>query len=188
MEFSWWWARRVVTRWVNVLNKIARTKQEDVSLDSSDYIIYADESGDHGISSIDPEYPVFVLVFCIFRKNDYVKQVVPMFQELKFRYFGHDQIILRGYDIRKSTGSFAALQNTERRNAFMDNLSGAIAASPFHIIASTILKENLIQKYNRPDNPYSIALKLCMERAFYFLKSKGEGRTTHIIMEQRGRK
>lgn len=33
-------------------------------MDNSDYIIiYVDESGDHGLSSINEQYPVFVLSF-----------------------------------------------------------------------------------------------------------------------------
>ena len=32
----------------------------------SDYIVYVDESGDHSLESIDINYPVFVLAFCIF--------------------------------------------------------------------------------------------------------------------------
>jgi len=36
----------------------------------SDYIIYVDESGDHGLERIDPEFPIFVLAFCIIRKSD----------------------------------------------------------------------------------------------------------------------
>lgn len=35
----------------------------------SDYIVFVDESGDHGLVSIDPEYPIFVLGFCIFNKS-----------------------------------------------------------------------------------------------------------------------
>ncbi|SMN00814.1 FIG00696983: hypothetical protein [uncultured Candidatus Thioglobus sp.] len=38
----------------------------------NDYIIYVDESGDHGMSNINKYYPVFVLVFCIFKKTDYL--------------------------------------------------------------------------------------------------------------------
>lgn len=37
----------------------------------SDYLIFADESGDHGLSSIDEQFPVFALVFCLVRKQDY---------------------------------------------------------------------------------------------------------------------
>ena len=43
----------------------------------SDYIVYVDESGDHSLTSIDPEYPVFVLSFCIFRQGEYAQTVTP---------------------------------------------------------------------------------------------------------------
>jgi hypothetical protein len=39
----------------------------------SDYIIYVDESGDHGLSKIDGSYPVFVLVFTIFNIKSYIE-------------------------------------------------------------------------------------------------------------------
>ena len=54
----------------------------------SDYIVYVDESGDHGLNSINPQYPVFSLVFCVISKIDYANQVVPAVQEFKFRYWG----------------------------------------------------------------------------------------------------
>ena len=40
------------------------------------YIVYVDESGDHALSSIDNNYPVFVLAFCIFHKGHYAEKVV----------------------------------------------------------------------------------------------------------------
>ncbi len=43
----------------------------------SDFLIFADESGDHGLVSIDEQFPVFALVFCIVRKDDYVNQSCP---------------------------------------------------------------------------------------------------------------
>ena len=48
----------------------------------SDFIMYVDESGDHSLSSIDPEYPLFVLSFCIFRKDEYVQRVTPALRQL----------------------------------------------------------------------------------------------------------
>jgi hypothetical protein len=44
-------------------------------MDFSDYIVYVDESGDHGLVNIDTQYPIFVLAFCIFKKSDYLKTV-----------------------------------------------------------------------------------------------------------------
>ncbi|OMH30091.1 DUF3800 domain-containing protein [Motiliproteus sp. MSK22-1] len=37
----------------------------------SDYLVFVDESGDHSLTSIDEQYPVFVLCFCIVRKDLY---------------------------------------------------------------------------------------------------------------------
>lgn len=35
------------------------------------YFLFIDESGDHGLKNIDPNFPVFVLSGCIFSKEDY---------------------------------------------------------------------------------------------------------------------
>jgi hypothetical protein len=66
-----------------------------------DYVIFVDESGDHGLQSIDPTYPVFVLAFCVLSKGAYARQVIPAVTEFKFRHFGHDQVVLHERDMRK---------------------------------------------------------------------------------------
>ncbi len=65
----------------------------------SEYIIFADESGDHGISSINLENPVFVLVFCIFRKTDYVAVVKQAVAKFKIDFWGHDLVVLHNHEI-----------------------------------------------------------------------------------------
>ena len=47
------------------------------------------------MENIDTEFPVFALVFCVFSKNDYSRNVEPGVRELKFKYFGHDVAILQ---------------------------------------------------------------------------------------------
>ena len=37
----------------------------------SDYVVFVDESGDHGMQNIDPQFPIFVLVFCVIVKVEY---------------------------------------------------------------------------------------------------------------------
>ena len=83
--------------------------------DFSDYIVYVDESGDHGLQRIDPNFPVFGLSFCIFKKADYTEQIVPAVQDLKFRYWGHDAIILHEREIRRSIGDFKLPNETFRQ-------------------------------------------------------------------------
>lgn len=80
----------------------------------SDYIVYVDESGDHSLVSIDPEYPIFVLSFCIFRKDEYAQAMTPAVRRLKFETFGHDMAILHEIDIRKKKGLFSKLGKEAR--------------------------------------------------------------------------
>lgn len=59
----------------------------------SDYVVYVDESGDHSLASIDPDYPVFVLALCVFHKRHYAEKIIPAVEKLKFNYFGHDSVV-----------------------------------------------------------------------------------------------
>lgn len=154
----------------------------------SDYIVYVDESGDHGLKSIDPNYPVFVLAFCVFRKTEYSEQLVPVLQRFKFEHFGHDQAILHETDIRKDRKDFAFLKTPELKAAFLDGLTQIVADTPFTLVCSVIRKEPYRCRYANPDNPYHVALGFGLERVFYFLRSQGAGESkTHIIVEKRGK-
>lgn len=60
------------------------------SVPFGDYLVFVDESGDHELTKIDPQYPVFVLLFCIIKKDDYVTRVCPDLQRFKLEHWGHD--------------------------------------------------------------------------------------------------
>ena len=98
----------------------------------SDYIIYADESGDPNPVSVDPNYPVFVLNFCVFRKHDYAASVLPAVAAFKFEHFGHDAVVLHENDIHMRRPPFVFLRDEQRRALFMDRLDLASQASGCH--------------------------------------------------------
>ncbi|HEX9782733.1 MAG TPA: DUF3800 domain-containing protein [Opitutaceae bacterium] len=155
----------------------------------SDYVIYVDESGDHGLYSIDRDYPVFVLDFCIFQKEHYATAVVPKVQAFKFAHFGHDIVVLHEHEIRKQGPPFTFLQNREKRTPFMEGLNRLIEEAEFTIVAAVIDKHRLARAYSRPANPYELALCFCMERAHAFLRDRGQHeRVTHIVVEKRGKR
>ncbi|WP_311950995.1 DUF3800 domain-containing protein [Halomonas piscis] len=155
--------------------------------DFGEYIVYVDESGDHGLKNINKDYPVFVLAFCIFHKREYLTQVVPKIQELKFKYFGHDMVVLHEAEIRKSRRPFDILMNRDIRRDFMIDLSSVIEKSQFTLVASCIMKEKFSVKHGVEENPYHVAMKFGMERVFLELQSRGQrGKLTHVIFEQRG--
>ena len=158
--------------------------------DFSDYIIYADESGDHGLVSIDSEFPVFALVFCVISKEDYMSSIVPAIQKFKFQYWGHDTATLHEHGMRKEEGDFTFLMaDSDLREKFMQDLSEILNDAPIQIIASIIDKERLKSQYSDPYNPYEIALLFCLERLFDILISNNQkGKVVHVVFESRGAK
>ena len=97
----------------------------------SDFMVYVDESGDHSLTSIDKNYPIFVLAFCVFYKKHYLTQVVTKVQKLKFDTFGHDFVILHEHEIRKEKGEFNIFKSFEEKQAFLENLNLIMKESNF---------------------------------------------------------
>lgn len=156
--------------------------------EDGNYIFYADESGDHSLTSIDPTYPVFALALCAFRKATYCSRVVPAFQKLKFKYFGHDSIVLHEHEIRKQKNDFRILVDQITREKFMVDLSNCLESSPFHIFATVIHKNETANDFF-PENPYAVSLKISLQHAYLFLKRRREeNKRTHFIFEKRGHK
>lgn len=158
-------------------------------MEQSDYIVFADESGDHGLVSIDEQFPVFALVFAIMRKSDYIAQVMKPYTELKFELWGHDQVILHESDIRKERGDFALLRTDRNlREQFYSRLTQIMAGADAKFVVSIIDKKKLTQRYRDPFNPYELSLLFCLERTLRYLVRMGQaGKNTCILFESRGR-
>jgi len=155
----------------------------------SDYVVFIDESGDHGLANVDPSYPMFVLALCVLLKQDYIDVVCPAVQRFKFKHWGHDSVVLHEHDIRKPSGSYGFLFNATRRQTFIEDLNALIEAAPFTLIASVVRKNDLARNYVLPANPYHLGLEFGLERLFKFLESKGQAdRLTHVVVERRGRR
>ncbi len=153
----------------------------------SDHIVFVDESGDHSLESINTDYPVFVLSFCIINKTIYAESLAPAVKKLKFEFFGHDAVILHERDIRKKDGAFAKF-GKEARESFLESLTSIIAATEFTLIAIVIDKEKHKRRYVAPDHPYHLAMGFGLERLYRLMKSRGqETRVTHVLCEARGK-
>ncbi len=160
-----------------------------IGSEDSSYIVYVDESGDHGLQGLDDKYPVFVLAFCIFHKKYYAEQVVPAVEKFKFRHFGHDLVVLHEHEIRKEKGAFTFFKGREHKQAFIGDLNSIISDSNFILLSCVVDKIKLQQQGIVSDNIYHKALLFCMESLALFLKEKKqENLTTHVIVECRGKK
>lgn len=146
----------------------------------SKFVVYVDESGDHGMQNIDGGFPVFVLAFCVFNKLHYTHKVVPAIEDLKFRHFGHDLIVLHENEIRRQKGDFKKFNSPELRSAFMSDITDVIESSNFILISCIVdkvaLKASVKGRQAAAPNPYHIALGFCLETLHDFLAEKNKKR------------
>jgi hypothetical protein len=162
---------------------------ETVNGKYSNYIVYVDESGDHGMETLDANYPMFVLAFCVFHKRHYSEKVVPALHKFKFNHFGHDLVVLHEHEIRKEKGDFTFFQSRQHKNDFISELTSIIEVSNF-ILMSCVIDKGKLRARNMADiNPYHIALGFCLETLYEFMcEKKQQNLMTHVIVERRGKK
>lgn len=154
----------------------------------SNFVVYVDESGDHGMQTLDPNYPVFVLALCVFYKRHYSEKVVPALHKFKFNHFGHDLVVLHEHEIRKEKGDFK-FPSREHKDQFLSELTDIIEASNFILISCVIDKAKLRDRGETDDNPYHLALGFCLETLYELLQEKNQDSTlTHVVVECRGKK
>jgi hypothetical protein len=155
----------------------------------SDYVIYVDESGDHGMDNISSGYPIFVLTFCIFDKHTYYREIIPSLMELKTFFWGHGEVVLHEHDIRKPKDDFTILFNKQIRETFMEKLNNFMMATSCTLIASVINKLKFRESYFHPANPYEMSMSFGLERIYRFVNDNGQqDKTTPVIVEMRGKR
>lgn len=127
--------------------------------------------------------------FLLIHKEDYRLNICPAVQQLKFKYFGHDNIILHEREIRKSEPPFEFLrQSKEVRKNFLNDISSLMDNVDIEVFASVIDKNRLLKKYSNPWNPYEIAMHFLLEGILFSLKRKKQkGSVADIVFEKRGR-
>lgn len=154
----------------------------------SNFLLFIDESGDHGLANIDRHYPVFVLCAALIRKDVYAHQLSPMLADLKMEIWGHDEVVLHEHDIRKPAGIYGVLQLPEARAKLSQRISDVFRQCDFMLISSIIRKVEYAARYPTPRDPYTVSMSFVLERAFLELNSRGEGKKkTWVVVECRGR-
>ena len=72
------------------------------------YRFFVDETGDHGLSFIDPSFPLFLQRGCLLRE-DILLEFEEGLDRLKVDIFGTKEVVLHSRSIRKCEGSFQVL-------------------------------------------------------------------------------
>jgi hypothetical protein len=152
------------------------------------YSFFIDESGDHGLTRINTDFPVFLLCGVLIKTEEYeiVKQAI---NALKRSIWGNKEVIFHSRDIRKCEREFQKLFDLELKAYFYAELNKILANSPYTIIASAIQKDRFIQHFGKlQDDVYEVALSFVVEQAVIALKEIGYNTSLSIVIEKRGKR
>lgn len=155
--------------------------------ETKNYHFFLDETGDHGLTFIDENFPIFLLAGCLFEESEY-KKVIKEINAFKRYFFKTNDVILHSRDIRKNDGSFQILFDLNLKKSFYEKLNKIISNSQFTIISVAIDKKKYIEKYGKIANdPYTICLSYILER-LVFCTDRNVSSRVSITIEKRGKK
>jgi hypothetical protein len=72
------------------------------------YNLYIDESGDHGLSNLNPDFPIFLLCGIVISSVEY-ESLRLQFNHIKNEIWKSDHVIFHSRDIRKCEKEFKYL-------------------------------------------------------------------------------
>lgn len=148
-------------------------------------IFFLDESGDHNLSKIDDQYPVFVLGGVIVDR-DYLDEMNQKMDAFKLEFFGSTEIILHTADITRNKNGFERLKETEFREKFYTQLNCLIEELDFQVVACVIKKKEHMAKYDfAAIDPYMLGLNVLMER--FYMEIKTHEKKGLVLAEKRDR-
>jgi len=167
------------------MNKVITSEPE---ARKSRFIAFFDECGDHSLTRIDKDFPLFVLSTVIVERKTYAEQIVPAFAAFKLKYWSHEGVNLHSREIRKALGPFAFLQIPAMRSVFLNEISALMRELPYTLFVTAIPKRPYLARYGgQARNPYDVALTYTFERILHFLERGGET-DLPVIAEARGAK
>jgi hypothetical protein len=150
-------------------------------------MVYFDEVGNPTLDASDKDFPVFAIALLICDSDRYVKDIVPRVNALKFKWFGHEGVILHSRDIRKAQGDFGFLTTPGKRLEFYEDLNVVMSGCDYQLIAVAIRKDLHVSRYRYPADPYDLALLFAMERLLSVVEGAGQTEIM-VIAEKRGKK
>ncbi len=147
-------------------------------------ILFLDESGDHNLSIIDPQYPLFVLGGVIVDKEYAENQLTEAVNKFKKDTFGTQDIILHTADISRNRNGFEEMKKAAFRERFYERINNLMRSLDYMVIACVVQKKELLSRYGLAAlDPYLLSLDILVERFCFEIGDKQGGGV--IIAERR---
>ena len=146
------------------------------------HIAFVDESGDHALGPANDEYPLFVMVACVFDAEAYVSSFLPALARLKLKHWGHEAVVLHEREIRRPSGDFSFLLNPERRADFLSDIEQLVRNSSAEL-HGVVWDKRRVPMGEQFENVYS----RCLGALAGDVLSRGSARLeTRWVIESRG--
>jgi len=146
--------------------------------------LFLDESGNHGLIRIDPQYPVFVLGGVVVSSPADLREIDRAVAAFKERWLGRRDAVLHLADLTRSRHGWEPLSSADVRSSFYRDLESLMAGLPFKALACVVDKRAHVARYREAaSDPYVLSLGVLLERFAFEIGSRERGR---VIVEQRG--
>ncbi|HED37588.1 MAG TPA: DUF3800 domain-containing protein [Ignavibacteria bacterium] len=152
------------------------------------YYLFIDETGDHSLSNVDQNFPIFMIGGVLISEKEY-KVFQEKINDFKNTFFGTKEIILHSRDIRKINPPFQILFDLKIKERFYKELDDIIEKTDFVVNPVAILKNEHIKKYGKvADNPYTMSLNFIIERTVFDCDELEGCSEVEMVIEKRGKK
>jgi hypothetical protein len=153
------------------------------------YYLFIDESGDHGLATVNPDFPVFLLCGILVSTTQ-DQLILQRINSIKQHFWNSKHVILHSRDIRKCEKEFSIFFDLELKKMFYDRINEVIKDQTYTVIASAIKKESYVKQYGRltTNDVYELALSFIIERAIFYLDDIPGMHELEIVIEKRGKR
>ena len=110
-------------------------------------ILFLDESGDHNLTIIDPQYPIFVLGGVIVDEEYADGTLKDALDEFKSEVFGRTDIVLHTADITRNRNGFEAMKEAAFRDLFYGRLNELMRTLSYSVVACVIRKDDYLSRF-----------------------------------------
>jgi hypothetical protein len=145
------------------------------------YLAFVDESGDPGLRSVNPEYPVFALAAVVCLEREYTTRIERQVRQFVVSQLGSADVKLNARQLAKQHGPFAPLAARERRRQFGQALSELLASLPLTVMAACLNKRMHQVEYGpSPRSAYEFTMPFLMERLVYLMAARHDGASVSV--------
>ena len=147
--------------------------------------MFLDESGDHSIKAIDPNYPIFVLGGVIVDGDYAERELTDALRTFKIETLGSVDIVLHTADIVRNKNGFEGMQDADFSARFYADLNSLMLELEYSVVACVISKHDHYRHYGPYGfDPYHLSLNVLLEA---FVDEVGNpGISGTIVAEKRG--